>query len=348
MEKGILSRDEQATFVRLFASLVSSGRSVAEALYTLADDWRERGVFNFRVPLFPKLQKGFVADVLEEAAYDVTQGVKAEEVIARLPLLDEDVRRSLARAVASGQVEEMSQSLADVLEEEAKLRGKIKSVAFTPAMVLVVSYVILFVVCFKLAPSIGNVVTHPERLPAGAKLALFVNKHPVYYYGYVGGSLFLVFLFVKSGVWKVFIPAFREFDRIKFLMWLKTLTESGMRLYDALVFLSEGGFSKELKERLENTVDDLEAGIKPENALDNLKGQLKTTDLSFLKTGLTTGDLSRELSPLLRVLKIEVNKSIEKSVNLINTAMLVVGGLLVLGIYAGLIVPLTMGIQKAM
>ena len=345
----MLKRDEQATFVRIFSSLVTSGRSVAEALYQIADDYKDRGLIDAELPSFLKrFQKGYVASLIEEVAYDITQGVRPSEALSKASFLDEDVRKSLARAMESGEVEKMSTALADILEQESKLRGKIKTLAITPAMVILVFFLIVYVVCFKLAPAISSVVSHPERLPAGARLALYVNQHSYIYFLLVGGISFLIFVFVKSGVWKKLIPAFNDFERLRFLSWLRILSESGMNLYEALLFLENSGFKKEFRTRIEEAIADLEAGQSAENVIDSFRGLLSSVDRSFLKAGIKTGDLSRELLPLLRVLKVEVEKSMEKSTQLINTAMMITGGGMVLGIYGGVIVPLTMGIQKAM
>ena len=345
----MLKRDEQATFVRIFSSLVSSGRSVAEALYQIAEDYRDRGLIDAELPPFLKrFQKGYIATLIEEVAFDITQGVKAGEAITKARFLDEDVRKSLARAIESGEVEKMSVALADILEQESKLRGKIKSLAITPAMVVLVFFLIVYVVCFKLAPAIGNVVSHPERLPAGARLALYINDHSYIYPLLVLTVLSLIFLFLRSGLWKKLIPAFSDFERLRFLSWLGILAEGGMNLYEAFLFLENSGFKEEFKERIEEAVADLEAGASAESVIDNFRGLLTSVDRSFLKAGIKTGDISKELLPLLRVLKVEVEKSIEKSTQLVNTAMMVAGGVLILGIYGGVIVPLTLGIQKAM
>jgi len=215
-------------------------------------------------------------------------------------------------------------------------------------MVLVVFIVLTYVVCFKLAPAIGNIVTRPEMLPAGPRIALWFSKHPFYYWLGIGGILTGIFLFIKSGVWKILVPAYNDFERLRFLSWLKILTESGFNFYESLLFLYESGFSKEWKKKIDEAASEIETGTGTEKVVEEFKGLLKFTDITFLKTGLATGDISREVDPLLRVLEKEVKRSIKKSSDIMNTIILIVAGLLIGLVYGGVVIPLTTGIQRAM
>jgi len=344
---GILSRDEQANFIRVFSSLLSSGRSVKDALLLLAEDYRDRGIFPFELPEgLKKYQKGYISETIENVAEEIAQGVRPEEAFLSLTILDEDVRKSLAKAV-TGEATKMTDSLADLLEKESDLRGELKKLAFLPAISLLILILVSYVLVFKLAGAVKGIVTKPELLPAGPRLMLFLSDHKEYYYAGVVGVLVFAFLFVKSGVWRKLIPAFRDFERLQFLSWFNILSEVGFTPYETFLFLSET-VSKRWREKVEEIIDSLTAGAKPSEVVDELKGLLYPSDLVFLKAGLSSGDVSETLSHLLRILPKQVERRIQVSSQLLNTVMLVVVGLVIIGVYIGVIVPLVTGIQKAM
>jgi len=343
----MLKRNEQAGFVRVFSSLLASGMSVEQALRALKEDYREKGLIDAELPSFLKrFQKGYVSSLIEDAVAEIEMGTKPSEAVKSLSFLDEDVRKSLSRAVEGEVVDRMSEALADSLEEESDMLGKLKNILFTPLMVLVVMFVLVYVVCFKLAPTVGNIVSHPERLPAGPRLALYVYHHPVYYFLFVASVSLTVFLFLKSGVWKKLVPAYKDFERMRFLNWLKILTESGFSYLEALRFLEEG-FAGKIGKDIESAIAVLESGGEAGRTLDELSFLLHT-DKTFISAGIKSGDISTSLDPLLKTLKKEVRRSIEMTANVFNTLMLVAGGLLVGIVYGGVVIPLTTGIQRAM
>jgi type II secretory pathway component PulF len=344
---GVLSRGEQSTFVRNFSALLLSGRSVRDALYQLAEDLKEKGVFSFELPRFLKrFQKGYAGELVEETAYEIDQGVKITDAITRLEVLDEDVRQSLAKAI-EGEAEEMTLALADVLEKEAELGASIKNTLIVPALVLVVLVILSYVICFKLAVAVKEVITKVNVLPPGPRLAIYLSEHPLVYLALISSFVGGVIGLVKSPLWRKLIPAYGDFERFKFLSWLKVLTSAGFSVYSALLFLSESSFSKKVKEALEDAVSDIESGVSIESAVEHLKGFLRPSEISFIKTGVRTGDVSRELEPLVRVVEKEAERSVKKSSTIINLITLLIAGIMITVIYAGIVIPLTTGIQRA-
>jgi type II secretory pathway component PulF len=346
---GILSRGEQSVFVRNFSALLLSGRSVRDALYQLAEDLKESGIFPFELPRFlKKFQKGYAGRVVEETAYEIDQGVKIADAIMRLEVLDEDVRQSLAKAI-EGEAEEMVFTLADTLEKEAELGANIRNILIVPALVLVVLVALSYVVCFKLATAVKEMITSTKvaSLPLGPRLAIYLSDHPSVYFVLVSSFVGGVVAFVRSSLWRKLIPAYRNFERFRFLSWLKVLTSAGFSVYSAFLFLSGASFSKKLKDALEDVVSDIESGISIESAVERLKGFLKPSEVSFIKTGVKTGDVSKELEPLVRVVEKEAERSIKKSSTVINIITLLITGVIVAIIYIGIIIPFVMGIRRA-
>jgi len=349
-----LPREEQAKFVRLLAAHVQSGSSLKEALLSLADDYRDYGFLEVSPSLYslvPKrFRRGWPAEELEAAVDEIEMGRKEQEVLEELELLDEDVRRTLASAVESGTFEKTAEKLADILELEVKLLGKLKQVAIAPAIAVVLALVFTYVMVFKLVPKVVSSVTHREVLPPTVKAAYAVSQHP--YLFVLGVLLFFagVFLFLRSGVWKQWLGAYKTFERLRFLQWLKLLYETGWQDLKVFQFLQTAGFSKRWREAIEEAVFRLEGGESPLSVFEEFRKRdlITSSDLSFIKTGLKIGNVAKNLEPDLRFLGGETERAIEKDVTLIQTFFLIVVGSYIAGLYLGIQLPLISAMQRAM
>lgn len=349
-----LPREEQAKFVRLLASHVSSGSPIREALRSLAEDYRDYGLLDLPPSLsslVPKnLQKGWAAEELEAAVHEIEMGRREQEVLEELPILDEDVRKTLASAIESGVFEKTAEKLADILELEVKLLGKLKQVAFAPTIAVFLALIFTYIMVFKLVPKVVSSVTHKEELPLTVKAAYTVSQHP--YLFILGVLLFLAgaYLFVRSGIWKSKLSAYKTFERLRFLNWLKLLYETGWQDVRVFQFLLDAGFSKKWREAIEEALLRIEGGESPLEVLEEFKRRklLTNSDYSFIRTGLSVGNLPRHLEPDLRFLKGETERVIEKDITLIQTFFLIAVGTYIAGLYLGIQLPLISAMQRAM
>jgi type II secretory pathway component PulF len=349
-----LPREEQAKIIRVLASMISAGHSFKEALLSLAEDYRNYGLIEVPpslYPLVPESQRvGWVAEELESMVSEIESGRKPEEVIAEARIFDEDVRASLASAVASGNLQKMAGKLADLLELEVQLLGKLKKVLIAPTLAMIIALIFTYLMIFRFTPKMVSMATHKERLPATVKLAYAVSQHPFLFVLAVLVVIGGVVWFLRSGLWKPFLPAYREFEKLRFFNWLKILLESGWSEVRALQFLLDAGFSKKWVEAVEDALYNLEAGERLDRALEVLveRGLLSHSDFSFIRSGVKSGNVPKQIEPLLRFLSLITDKEIEKSTTFIQAAILLVVGGYVAALYLGLLLPLTTSLQKAM
>ena len=188
-----------AVFSRQFATMINSGLSLLRALYILEEQTENK----------------VLAEIIAEVRQDVEKGSSLSQAMAKHPRAFNKLYVSMVRSGEIGGVlDQVLLRLADTIEKQVELRGKIKSAMTYPVAVLalvlcIVAAMLLFIVpIFKnLYDDLGGTLPLPTRLLLNVSNAM--TK---------GLPIIIVALVV--GVW-----AFRR--------WIKT--DRGRRAYDAFV-----------------------------------------------------------------------------------------------------------------
>jgi len=148
-----------AVFSRQFATMVNSGLPILRALTILADQTEN--------PEF--------ARILTQARLDVEQGASLSTALAKHPKPFNDLYIAMVRSgETGGSLDDVLLRLADMIEREVVLRGKIKSamtypVAVVALVVLIMSAMLLFVVPqFKtIYAGLGSELPLPTKILLG-------------------------------------------------------------------------------------------------------------------------------------------------------------------------------------
>ncbi len=147
---------ELAVFSRQFATMVNSGLPILRALSILADQTPNKEL----------------ARVLGEVRLDVEQGASLSTAMAKHPKVFNDLYISMVRSgETGGSLDDVLLRLADLIENEVKLRGKIKSamtypIAVVCLVVLIMTAMLLFIVPqFKgIFEQLGGTLPLPTRV----------------------------------------------------------------------------------------------------------------------------------------------------------------------------------------
>jgi type IV pilus assembly protein PilC len=147
---------EVAIFSRQFATMINSGLPILRALSILADQTSN-----------PTLAKA-----LSDSRMDVEQGASLSQALVKHPKVFNDLYIAMVRSgETGGSLDTTLLALAETLEREVKLRGKIKSamtypVAVVGLVILIMSAMLLFVVPqFKsIYAQLGGVLPLPTRI----------------------------------------------------------------------------------------------------------------------------------------------------------------------------------------
>jgi type IV pilus assembly protein PilC len=147
---------ELAVFSRQFATMVNSGLPILRALSILADQTSNKTL----------------AEALGVARLDVEQGASLSQALQKHPKIFNDLYISMVRSgETGGSLDDTLISLAGTLENEVRLRGKIKSamtypVAVVGLVVLIMSAMLLFVVpqFESIYADLGGTLPMPTRV----------------------------------------------------------------------------------------------------------------------------------------------------------------------------------------
>ncbi len=177
---------ELAVFARQFATMVNSGLPILRGLSILADQTSN-----------PQLAK-----TLAVCRTDVEQGASLSQAMAKHPKIFNDLFVSMVKSgETGGSLDDVLLRLAAVLENEVKLRGKIKSamtypIAVVALVILIMSAMLLFVVpqFATIYDSLGG------SLPLPTQVLLTMSEVFQAYWYIVLGAAFAARFFFKR--WK--------------------------------------------------------------------------------------------------------------------------------------------------
>jgi type IV pilus assembly protein PilC len=166
---------ELAIFSRQFATMVNSGLPILRAISILADQTSNKTL----------------AEALSVARLDVEQGASLSQALQKHPKIFNDLYISMVRSgETGGSLDDTLLSLASTLENEVRLRGKIKSamtypVAVVGLVVLIMSAMLLFVVpqFESIYADLGGTLPLPTRVLLGLSKAF-----KTFWWVFLGGA----------------------------------------------------------------------------------------------------------------------------------------------------------------
>lgn len=153
---------ELTIITRQLATLIGSGLPLLRALKVLEQQ-----------------RKGGAAKVLNCVASEIEQGALFSEALAKFPSSFPRIYVAMVKAgEAGGALESVLSRLAEFMEKEAKLRGKIKSAMAYPSVVIVVMIGILTFIMVKIVPTFTKIFEDMEvgDLPPTTVLLIKMSK----------------------------------------------------------------------------------------------------------------------------------------------------------------------------
>ena len=150
---------ELMVITRQLATLVGSGLPLLRSLRVLKEQ-----------------RKGGAATVLGKVSEDIESGALFSEALAKHPKSFLKIYVSMVRAgEAGGALEAVLNRLAEFMEKEAKLRGKIKAAMAYPLVILVVAVGILTFIMLKIVPTFVQIFADMEAGDLPGPTVLLMN-----------------------------------------------------------------------------------------------------------------------------------------------------------------------------
>lgn len=224
-----------ATFTRQFATLLKSGIQLAEALRALVEQCTDRDM----------------EKVLRNLKEDITSGGSLAESMARHPRYFNDLYINMVRAgEASGNLDAVLTRIANYMQKQASLRGKISAAVTYPIVMIVVGLAVVIFLMSYVVPKITSILTQRnQELPLVTEILITISNFFRDYW--ILATVALVGIgFVLKGIlatdrgrlkWDtlilrmpVFGPLFSKQAISRFAITFSTLLKSGLPALEAL------------------------------------------------------------------------------------------------------------------
>jgi type IV pilus assembly protein PilC len=318
---------EVAIFSRQFATMVNSGLPILRALSILAD----------------QTENAELARVLGVVRTDVEQGASLSGAIAKHPKVFNNLFVAMVKSgEMGGSLDSVLLRLADMIENEVKLRGKIKSamtypVAVVALVVLIMSAMLLFVVpqFQTIYASLGGSLPLPTRILLTAS-----NIFKQFWYIVLVGVFVFRFFFKR---WKktpkgreavdrmklkvpVFGVIFQKVALSRFASTSAMLLRSGVPILQALEIVIETVNNRVVAKAIEDVQTSVREGESMAKPLSR-HAVFPPMVVQMLAVGEETGQVDTMLEKVAEFYNQEVEASVDALTSLIEPLLIaVIGG----------------------
>jgi len=323
---------ELAVFSRQFATMINSGLSLLRALSILAEQTENKRL----------------AGVLTAVRNEVEKGSALSAALAQHPKVFNRLYISMVRAgEVGGFLDQVLLKVAETLEKEVELRGKVKSAMTYP--VVVFAMVVFIVPMFKnLYGQLGGTLPLPTRVLVG--ISDVVKRWFLLVLVGIGLATFGFKRWVTtpSGRYRldafklrapIFGPLFHKTALSRFSRTLATLLRSGVPILQALEIVSETVNNGVISKAVKDVQDSVREG-------ESLAGPLQRHAVfppmvvQMMAVGEETGALDTMLSKVADFYDQEVQAAVDALTSLIEPVLIAVMGAAVGGMVIALYLPM--------
>jgi type IV pilus assembly protein PilC len=328
-------------FSRQFSLMLNSNVPIVESLTTIAAQTKN-----------PELK-----EIISDLAEEVEAGSSLSKALMKYPKVFSQFYVAMIKAgEASGKLSQTLNFLANHLEREYNVRGKIRGAMTYPVLVIVVFFVIFGIMIFSILPSFENILKEREvEVPFITKVILSFSKilrEKFFIIALVlGAIIILIFYYLKTEEGKRFfdkislkIPFFGEISKqsilSRFAQNLSTLTSAGLTLTEALEIVEEIVGNAEYK----NAVSKIKEGVKKGETISSITTLypelFPPLFTQLVLVGEKTGTLTNALSAISNFYQSETEKAIENFLRILEPLLIIILGVLVGGLMLSVLLPL--------
>jgi type IV pilus assembly protein PilC len=318
---------ELSVFSRQFATMVNSGLPILRALSILAD----------------QTNNAELAKTLSACRADIEQGSSLSAAMQKHPKVFNDLYVSMVKSgETGGSLDSVLLRLADMIENEVKLRGKIKSAMTYPIAVVALVTLIMSAMLLFVVPQFKSIYSQlGGSLPLPTRVLLAVSDmFKKFWYIFVAGAFVTRFLFRR---WKatpagresvdafklrvpVFGSLFHKTALARFAGTLSMLLRSGVPILQALDIVSDTVNNKVISK----AVTDVQAAVREGESMAKPLSKHKVFPpmvVQMLAVGEETGQVDVMLEKVSTFYNQEVEASVDALTSLIEPLLIaIIGG----------------------
>ena len=337
--RGVKSK-QLVVFTRELATLMGAGLPLVKSVRTLHD----------------QMEPGSLKEALEHIIADVMGGESFSESLAKHPRIFPRIFTNMVRAGELGGVlEGVLKRLAEFLEKQERLRGKIKSALMYPLFVLTISFLILILLMVFVVPTFTDMFEElGGELPLATRFLIATSNFMRHFWYllvlFVGGLVFglrFVALSEKTrhavDMLKLKLPLFgaliRQIAVAHFARTFGTLLNSGVPVLGALVIVRETAENAVLIEALQKVYVSVREGEGISKPLE-ASGFFPAVVVKMISVGEESGELDAMLTRIADTYEEEIDQTVNGLTALLEPIMIVFMGLIVGFIVVAMFLPL--------
>jgi general secretion pathway protein F len=315
-----------AGMTRLLGTLLHAGVTLPEALQALTDQTESQRF------------KGILSDIAEK----VNEGSSLADAMSKYPKVFPALYINMIRAgEASGALETVLFRLAEFMEKQLEIQGKVSSAMFYPVILTVIGAGIVAMLMVAVVPKITSMFEDMNaELPWNTRLLMFLSEAIAsYWYLIILAGVGVVWSFRKwraspSGQWigdnivlrlPVLSDLVRKVAIARFARTLSTLLAAGVQLLQALDIVRTLLGNVVLEKVVTKARDNIREGQGIAPALKH-SGQFPPLVTHMIAVGERSGQLEQMLGDLADAYDRETSTTIQRFTTLLEPLMIVVMG----------------------
>ncbi len=338
--RGDAGKPLMAILTRQLGTLLRAGVQLSESLTALIDQ-AER----------PGLKR-----VLSDVKTQVNEGMPLSQAMGRHPRFFEDLYINMISAgEASGNLDAVLFRLADFMDAQNRLRNKVVSALFYPAMMTFIGGAIMALLMTTVVPKITSMYDDTGKaLPLLTQVVIFISKAlSDYWWALIAAGVVSSFWFRRwqrtdkgRNRWDrlvlalpVFGPLARMVAVSRFAKTLSTMLSSGVPLLRAMEIVKNVLGNTVLTKVVEEARESIREG---ESIAQPLKrsGQFPSIVCHMIAVGERTGQLEGMLENVATAYDIEVDMKIARLTTLLEPVMILVMGGSVASVVFAIMIPI--------
>ena len=332
---------ERIVFTRQLATLLEAGFPVVDALKGVEEQIRGGGPFR---------------EIIAEVRSAVSEGQALSDALARFPRVFSTIYSSLVRAgERGGALDVVLERLASVMEEEARIRGRVISALIYPAVMASVGLMILIFLMMVVVPRVVVVFQGSQQALPGVTRSLLVISDFLKAWGGVtgivvlGGGLLLSW-WVKTPVGRLWMERFlfsvpwlgRFLLRIVTLrvsQLMGLLLRSGVPIITSLQVTAEATGFISVRGDLLRVAQGVERGQSLAEAMHQTQ-RFPGLALRMIQAGEQSGTLETMLDRVARLYREEIERLSERIMHLVEPVIILLMGSVVAYVVVAVLLPI--------
>ncbi len=335
-----VKRKDVVIMSRQFSVMISANVTVVQALKILIEQ-----TDNIRLKM-----------IISEIAYEVDGGSKLSDALAKRPEVFSNFYVSVIKAgETSGRLDESLNYLAEEMEKDYDMMGKIKGAMIYPAFVITGLIVVGVVMMIFVVPKLTSIMTESgAELPITTKILLAVSGFLVNFWWLlllvVIGLVAAIFVFKQTPKGRIFLDTFKLripifgklFQRIyivRFTRSLNTLIVGGVTITEGLKITSEIVNNKIYSKLIDETIKEVEDG----NSISSVfveSSEIPQMVSQMMSIGEKTGKLDVVLERISEFYSREISNIITNLMTLMEPVIMVIMGIAVGIMVSAVILPM--------